>query len=421
MNNFFARQPLNDGFTWMTAEQIGAPQMNAAQGSEGQFLQVLDAALITGFGEKTASGVKVEGDNATISFGTSSGFLVRQLVEISGASDAKLNGRQRVIAVVGNDIVVKVPGLGAVTGTIKVKVAPLGWESLFGTTNPLKRAYRSKNPQNFNPVLFLNMELPPNHGYNSANPAKRCSISVCEDMKEIGVQINSFTDGYNNFNVNTNGALFWYQGRYSSKDYGVNNAVNSSWVIVGNGDYFYIFHEWQTYYSRGGKYRDTYGFGNFIPINQNDRFNTMLMCSRSANDNAYDFYYANNGCRVNHSDFGLVIRDFNGLGGVQGFYPASDINANGDRSQYSSGGEQSTSIFPNPENQAMLTLPLYVRQRNNGHHIRGMLPRLLAIPHNLTDQMGFDLSVNNNILMVACQYYPSSSNYRGFWAIDLGD
>lgn len=411
-------------FTLMHSGQPNAPQMTGAAGSEGQMLQLLDNCLIDGFNQQTASSASQADGVVTISFGTSHGFIERQRIIVSGATDTALNGNHRVLKVLGSDIVIDAVGVTVLTGAIKVKVAPLGWESVFGNTNPLKRAYRSANAASTQTVLYLDMSLPAGHGYNATNPAKRAMVSICEDMTTLGVQINSYTDTVNDYAKNPNGSLFWYQAKLSSKTSSVTSTINATWVVVGNSDYFYFLTDWDASSNRGLGYRDLFGFGD-VPsfAGASDSHNCMWMGSVNPNDSS-SLAYATNGCKFGSSadtiaDIqGFFISNHAGVGGIRNFVMTPDCRPSTTKS-FSGYSPSRTVLFPNPASQSIVGMTLYAMTSDS---IRASMPRLLYVPQHINNSSntGYDLQRYENLLLVSASIVGGNAAY-GYFCLDLED
>lgn len=429
----FARQVLNDRFNFFSSNQPNAPQMNGANGSEGQLLQVLDACLVTGFNQQTVSSVSVNGDLVTLKYGVHHGYMARQLIIVTGATDNNLNGEHRIIEVLGNDLVIKKAGVTQTTGTIATKLAPLNWESVFGTSQPLQRAYRSKNSQSTKTVLFLDMSLPTGHGYHLSQPAKRAMVTLCQDMQTIGVPINDYTVSVNDKEKAKNGCLFWYQKREAGKERAVNSTKNNSWVIVGNGDYFLLFNAWSSYNSAldGQNFRDLLGFGDCISVaGDYDRFNTFLFACNNPDDRI-GVYSAGQGAVLNKAtksidnitnnqfyffNTGIFIKDFNGLGGVIRFSPSDSclFSTENNLTAYTGLGNIA---FPNPANLSLVVRPIELVQEN--HTLRGIIPRLLSIKNFIETES--DLLIIDNVLLIKVQKIDSTGAQPAYYGFDVGD
>lgn len=415
---------MSDRITWMHSGQIGAPQMNGAAGSNGQMLQVLDACLIDGFNPQTVTTITKTTATVTLTFGVSHGYVERQVITIAGATDAALNGKHRVINLTTNTITIDAAGVAVTTGTITTKIAPLGFESIFGSTDSLKRAYRSVNTQSTQTVLYLDMELPTGNGYHATNPAKRAMVSLCEDMTTLGTQINSYTDVRNDYATNPNGSLFWHQARNRSKSTAVTTAKNSAWVVIGNGDYFYFLTEWTDDTKRGTGLRDLYAFGDVPSLSGvDDRFNCMWMGGVSANDTGLP-YYSFNGARVGgaatttaHTQ-GFFISDHNGVGGLRDFVLTPDGRGSIALSITASGYELKGALLPNPSTSSLIGLPLYLVTDGC---FRAKSPRIYFLPHNIGyAAVAMDLTINDDLLVTAMHVNTNNNSFYGYFAFDLG-
>ena len=121
----------------------GAPQLS---GTRGTLIALLDAFLVTGFGQVTANGITVAGGVATASLQPGQGFSLHANVLVDGATPAALNGVSRVIEATETSI--KFPTSapdGVATGSITIKVAPVGWQKVYSAAN--KAVYRSTDVQ----------------------------------------------------------------------------------------------------------------------------------------------------------------------------------------------------------------------------------------------------------------------------------
>lgn len=425
---------MSDRITWMHSGQVGAPQMNGAAGSNGQMLQVLDACLINGFGSQTPISITKTATSVTLTFGVSHGYVERQLLLIAGATDAILNGSHRITAKTENSVTIDAIGVAVTTGTITTKIAPLGFESIFGSTDPLKRAYRSQNTQTTQTVLYLDMTIPASSGYHATNPLKRAMVSICEDMTTLGTQINSYTDAKNNFATNPNGSMFWYQARSDLKASAVTTGTNLSWVVFGNSNYFYFLPAWQTYDLTATRLlqRDLFGFGDVKSFDDNDNFNCFWAGVYGAND-SQEIYQAANGAHINGnpaifdyettatSAVGFFIKPSSGTGGLQSFSlllsGAVDMRI-GANSGIKFLPPLTYISFPNATSQTLLSSPLYSCVKDVDFYLRGNMGCLRAIQQDLKENQSLDLNVVDGVVIVAVAANGVYDFRTGFLAID---
>lgn len=121
----------------------GAPVLS---GTAGAGIAMIDAFFLTGFGLTTALSVNVAGGIATATLTSGQTFDPYCVVLVAGATPAELNGEARVLTRSSTSITWATTAAdGAATGTITIKVAPVGgWEKVYSGTN--KAAYRSTDP-----------------------------------------------------------------------------------------------------------------------------------------------------------------------------------------------------------------------------------------------------------------------------------
>lgn len=248
-------------------QMISYSQLNApvvADGN-GQLLTMLDACLIDGFNEQSVAHYA----DGVLTFGGLHGYIKNQCITIS---DSMGIGNYKIKDVSGNQVILYEKPI--LQGQITTKITPLGWESMFGNDDPLRRAYRSKNDKSSKTVLFLDMTYPENHGYHATKPARRAMVTMCEDMAVLGVPINDYTAEINNKSTHVNGSLFWYQKRAYYKYSNVENSA-VPWHVIGNGEFFYMIIGFS-----GG--HDLFAFGDF---GQFSRPVFGCLCMHTRNDN----------------------------------------------------------------------------------------------------------------------------------------
>lgn len=129
---------------WFSSDFRGAPVIN---GQAGSLIGALEACLITGFGEITATSVTVSGGIATATHNSGDWFADHAVIAVSGATPAELNGESRVLSHTATTTTWATTAVdGAATGVIKIRYAPVGgWEVAFSKTNV--RVFRSTDLQ----------------------------------------------------------------------------------------------------------------------------------------------------------------------------------------------------------------------------------------------------------------------------------
>lgn len=397
---------LPEDVTWFTSEQAGAPKIMGQ--SNGDLLKVLDACLINGWGLTDTIGIASTNDSVTITFPLAHGFMDNQTVLIKGAVNPQLNGRHRARRMTSNTIDVDVAGVVDEIGVITVELPPLGWESIFGATDLLKRAYRSKSTSNAKRVLYLNMDRPANGGYHATSPATRASLSVCEDMQVLGEQIGSFTDSINNFNTWSNGSLFWYQKKARNVNLPIPN-TESKWKVVGNKDFFLILVGWLAETTFDSKpIFDVWGFGEITPIVDSAQDKTFLMCYTQISNDGDTSDMGNQGASMGFAERGNISAYCFGSAGfskkmVSIAIPQAASNL------FFSGGTSSAYAVPYPNAYGDALFSMACKVYDSDLSVIGFIPSLLYLESNTNGV--FDNKVVDDTLLVRVQKIRSTNAY----------
>ena len=231
-----------------------APQLSNTWGA---LASVLDACLITGFGNQAASSAQINGKVLTLTTGATHNLKVGQVIALSGATQAEFNTEYR-ITLVPNATTIQIDlaldsTLAALTGTINISLPPLGWVKEFSSGG--KRAYRNADTvDQSRPFLRVVDEIDP---VWSSSYAKYAKVGIVDQMSDIDTMASVQTP-YNMVNPNQNwigvgsgggamnGWAKWYYSRikdvYVSNYYDSEGTENSNkrWLIVGNSDWFYL-------------------------------------------------------------------------------------------------------------------------------------------------------------------------------------
>lgn len=357
--------------TWISSSQTDAPVLDATDPSG--LLKVLDFCLLNGGAVKSVSSTVINENEVTFTFSSGHNLSLYQMVVVSGADAPQINGKHKIIASTATTITIVAVGALVDTGTITVKLASLGYESIFDTTDLTKRAYRSLSPTSSKKVLYLDMSYPDASNYHATLPARRAMVSVCEDMQSLGVQINSLTSAINNKPTNKNGKLFWYQARSNSRT----SAIDSyplPWVVIGNGDFFYIAIAWSCYSSHKTlATKDVYGFGEYVSLDAAvSTSSVFLMASENTDDNS-TAYPGDLGATFSSSS--TTTGAFISSNGYFGRRPIVALNGSSATSGYSSGP------YPSAIGDYLFTAVLKIIDDSKG--IIGFIPNYLFIEHSM--------------------------------------
>lgn len=400
---------------YFSSTQLNAPQMGGATGAEGQILQVLDAALITGMCPNTAATVTLETDSILIDYGVKHGYLKFQYLNIAGATEVAFNGTHRIVGVTETTVTIAKKNITSIAGTITTKLTPLGWESIFGSTDSYKRAYRSKVAFSSKRVLYLDAS-PVTFTGAPSRPLKQAMVNVCDDMVELGVQINSLMSLNESSGYKDNGGYYhWYQA-YTTSPKAAPSTNNSPWVIFGDGVRFYFFIGADASTDRAG-----YMFGDIPKLSATDQLNCAVAYSATnftTNSEKYDDYTitAVMNANVRVPQWALEA-DLLGMKNLSGLQMSANL-----------GGQTTSSSAPptysgqgrhpllNPIASGIVFSDITLA-RKDGFYFAGVAPYLKAIASNVHDyRSSLDISVQGTHLCFSSAGY--TTNY-GMLAIDL--
>ncbi|MBB3641174.1 hypothetical protein [Variovorax atrisoli] len=197
----------------------GAP---ALSGTVGSLLGVIRACLKDGFDLKTLSSLTVAGGVATAAFTGSHSAQIDSVVLIAGVTGgptgwAGMNGEQKVTGRPGAASVTFATNLpdGTYTGTITMKMAPLGFAEIFSGTNVA--AFQSTDPASTKMILRLD-----DTGATSAR------VVGCESMSDINTYAGLFPTA-----LQMSGGGYWTKSNTA-------NATAVQWMLIGDARAFYI-------------------------------------------------------------------------------------------------------------------------------------------------------------------------------------
>lgn len=358
-----------DDCTYFSSTQKGIPQV--ANG-KSDLLLALDACLVNGFNENMGV-ARVVGDDTVIEFGVTHGYLSKSMVHVSKDGIAK---KHRVYQADSHNITLKNV---KITGDVTVKVAPLGFTSLFDTNHKTQRAYRGRGGSGR--VLHLNSEPVAGISLDMNNPAVLLRANMGDDMQTLGEMINP---------LNPTDTIFFEQKISSHVIYAVDQSP-ISFVLAGNSKFFYLFIKNQNFYST------MFGFGDFLPF---DNFDSVFLLGTSDNEKQFGDY--------------VGMRQGGVIGGN------GTIFSNGERHFVSLGVGTLTSgnvghSYPNTGN-LLFSLPL--RLDNSSQSI-GFLPNLLFINHTMTKSHHLQLA--DDVLLIAMRYGNGNGGGLSHFGFYLGD
>lgn len=393
--------------------QPNAPQMG---GVRGQMLQVLDAVLSTGCCPNTVASAIIEGDLVKLTFGVTHGYEVKQFITIEGANSPLMNGKHRIVKTDVTSIHISKGAMTDVTGLLKTKLSPLDWENMFGSNDATRRAYRSKDITSSRTIMYLDASVPLTP-LSASNPAQVVKFDACANMTVLGTQIDSHTQAYND-SFADKGAMYFIQAMNSRLDAAINPAIDTPWIIVGDGKFFYFLVGFNQN-STALKKRAIYMFGDMPKVSATDEFNCIygnsnISLAASKTSTYYDSSVANmTGKFPAWTEGTKFVRDITGL---------TLRDAVGMRAD-TFGGEGTTGkgglAALNP-----LTFGLvfndYSALRNSNTLFAGVMPYMKCIPVNLSTYGDVvDLQQHGNYLLAKVTSSGSASYDYGFVGFDL--
>lgn len=328
-----------------SSTQVGSPVLS---GSAGTLISLLDTCLVSGFGLQAVSSCVVAAGVATLTVGSTPSAVAGSIILVAGATPSGLNGEQRVTAVTGATIAfATAEANGTATGSITVKVAPVGWAKEFTGTN--LAVYRSSD------VTGTRLRLRVDD--TSTTLAR---VVGYETMTDVSTGLQAFPSA-----VDFSGGLYWHKAQTA-------NATARPWYIVADGRTLYIYLASIDAYVDHG---DAYVFGDIESVRPGEAFTCVLTGSVSAGWNAYNY---GDICRADQviSTGAYIARSFTSIGGSQPFHKISAFCVGAYCSGYS-GYSSSDLAYPNGPDNGLITSQVQVLSNSS---LRGILPGLLHTP-----------------------------------------
>ncbi|MEC7120588.1 MAG: hypothetical protein VXW65_11905 [Pseudomonadota bacterium] len=408
---------MSDVVKWFSSDMQGAPQVT---NDWGVLIPMLDACLITGFNNQTVSGITRDGTTVTATFsGGGHGFVLHQVILVSGASESEYNGEHRVTGVTGTTVTFEVVGSPATpaTGTISAKAAPLGFEKPFSGTD--KAVYRSPNMSGTR--LFLRVDNSLAVGWDSSW-AKFAKVTMADAMSGVDVFTGSqapydpLSPDKNHLLTGSgldtyNGWAKWYYAKNTgSRDdnTSINNG-NRKWVLIGDDRGFYLSIAWQP---AGLTDRALYAFGDYNSLIPDDPYAALLQSRLSygrVGTNDHPWVFSNAELFSNNTFHAVLLKP---AGGVGDFVYAGGRSLGLQGIAAVSGRNQNPNIAPpNPTGSLNLFCPVYLLETNSTTTstdlrgtLRGAFWCLMRQPY--ADEQFVEIEGSDRIYM-ALNYYSS--------------
>lgn len=251
---------------FICSDNYNAPSLSNAW---GVMINVLDGCLVNGLGLPAIVNAIGNGTQVTITFNANHQLKMFQVLRLTGFSPASLNADFRIIGVPSTStVVIESSEQNIITiGTAILK--PLGYEKSFSGVN--KAVYRDKNTNALNrPFLRVDNSLDPVYSESYAKFAKVGVLESCSGIDDILVaqipfEANNPTKNWIGTGTGANAYAGWAKWYYARASNAYNGSPDTSspqngnrpWMIVGNGQGFYVVNPM----TPSDEYKLLYGFG----------------------------------------------------------------------------------------------------------------------------------------------------------------
>lgn len=339
---------------WYASQMQGAPSLGDI--TAGALTALLKAVLVTGFGNLTINSLVWDATEgaAKATFSGGHAYLQDSVIEVSGASPAAYNGEHRAKKVSSTEVWFELDGGNpgsAGSGTMSMKVAPLGWTLTHESGDGMVAIYRPTNVSESGNVS-LRIDNTAFSGWTGGTYiAYLAKVQLVEDV----VDINTYTLIYEH--------RWPCTGRYSDK----------RWDLIGDSQLFYFLPAYAI-----SNYQSLLMFGYIKSVRPGDRYHAVLSTypTTGANETSRRWdqatntnwgYVYNNLLSFDDSNHRIMARPYHQLFGTVGWW------LKGVFARFGTG-----MTVPNGSDNGfyMSTDPIMVLESNN--HLRGYLPGLVV-------------------------------------------
>lgn len=345
-----------------TSDMANAPALTNTSGS---LVALLDAVLKDGFDVKSITSLTVVAGVATLTWTGSYSAIPNAVILVSGVTGGPagfdgMNGEQKVQTKPSASSCTFLTALpdGSYTGTITIKIAPLGWEKPFADTN--KAAYRSAD------VASTGMFLRVDDNYGGSGGAR---VVGMETMTGIDTGTGRFPMPSQSAGLPEGGG--WWPKADA-------NVQPAGWVIVGDGRTFFMH---VSSYVSNGPFYDGYilgglrGFGDMIALRPGG---DAYACALGAMPGASPSSYPTSGGFESSSNASFFMpRDWTGVGTSQANY---SIPYTGTLTM--SGMDQTLGNFPSRVDGSMRLSRKYLNASPFSMEPRCDVPGVVHVPQN---------------------------------------
>ena len=290
---------------WYASQMQGAPSLGDT--SAGALAALLKAVLVTGFGTLTINALVWDATEgaAKATFSGGHAYLQDSVIEVSGASPAAYNGEHRAKKVSSTEVWFELDGGNpgsAASGTMSMKVAPLGWTLTHESGDGMVAIYRPTNVSESGNVS-LRIDNTAFSGWTSSTFGWLAKVAMVEDV----VDIDTYTTIYEHRWPATK--------RYS----------DGRWDFIGDDQLFYFLPAYAAV-----NYQFAYCFGYIKSVRPGDRYHAILTTYPTTSTTETTRNWANSGTSnsVYGTDFPvldstarrILARPYSQLFGTTGWY-----------------------------------------------------------------------------------------------------
>ena len=332
--------------------QANAPVLS---GTAGALIAVLDACLVNGWGIVSVDSLVVASGVATATISAGHSADVDVVVQIAGATPAGLNGLKRVTLKTNQTVEFDATGIadGAATGSITMKVAPVGWVKEFSGTNVA--AYKSSDP--LSTACRLRVD---------DASAMYARVVGYETMSDVDSGAYPFPTP-----AQTAGGYTWHRSDSSG-------ATARAWSLFADDRAFYLA------VNSGGVAVNQYiyFFGDLVA---HSAFDAKACALQGFTSTGHITNWVQSLLRGETAATGYLVaaRSYTGISGAMYLSRNYDrLNSTTDAGS-SGSAEGNTLAYPNPADSGLLLTP--IRAYEPGGGLRATFPGLYAIPQSVTE------------------------------------
>lgn len=381
----------------------GAPIISGTPGTQ---IAALDAFLLHGWGQVSASQIVVASGVATATVNAGDTFEVHAVIEVAGATQAAINGQARVTGGTVTTVTwaSDAPD-GTYTGAITIKYAPVGgWQKAFSKANVA--VYRSIAPES--PRMFFRVD---DTGTLSAR------VRGYIDMTDVDTGIGPFPT-----EAQIAGGGYWVKS-------GVASAAAAQYVMAADSRAMLVCIASRSMQNASHTGSPARGFGDMLPLAPGgDPWAVALSCA--GQENLVSIESGNGGFEgLNSGAAGIYVARSASGGGAGVMVAAMSYSAAGRSGTIYSGNDALCGVFPSTVDGVLRYCRKFIYQDNstNDRPPRADVPGVLYIPQsgvvaaiNRLDVVeGAGAFAGRALLALHCTAVSLNSNPGGVYLIDI--